>query len=335
MALGDEAKEKQFVRTVHSRGYRFVADVAETADTQPTDEPTILVRLFRAQPDITNATYLLDGLTKDLITSLSGHAGLRILSFHTSRALADAAPPESAGITHIIDGSVRQFGETIRINVAVLDGRGVHQMWAERFDLTQASLLTGYDRINDRLVDVLSPGRPESAPMPHGTLNAAAYDHYLKGRYAYFRYEPAAFNEALAHFVLAANLDPLFADAFAQQAYCRTTLYVFGLPGADQTLDAAETLARQAIALNDGSALGYARLGWVLGYRGQPNDTIAAFEAAIARAPDSSEVYLAYGETMNRLAQPDRAAQLLQTGQLFPAQLGIRAWAHQGSSWWT
>jgi DNA-binding winged helix-turn-helix (wHTH) protein len=312
-ALGDQEKNKQFVRTIHSRGYRFVAGVtAKGPDARPADRPTVLVRLFRAPSDAADIAYLADGLTEDLITGLSRHSGLSVLSYNTSRALSDTEPPKSAGISNIVDGSVRQLDDTIRINVAVLDGTGTHQVWAERFDLTRASLLAGYDRIGDRLADVLSPGRPVTPPLQHGTRNPDAYDHYLKGRYAYFKYEPAAFSEALAHFARAAGFDPTFADAFAQQAYCRTTLYVFGLPGADQTLDMAEALARQAIQLDDRSALGHARLGWVLGYRDQPEATIAAFEAAVARDPDSAEVYHAYGETMNRLAQPKRAGPLLQ-----------------------
>jgi Tfp pilus assembly protein PilF len=203
------------------------------------------------------------------------------------------------------------IGNTIRINVAILDGTGTHQIWAESFDLTKASLLAGHDHISDRLLAVLSPSQRPAQPKYRGTHDSDAHDHYLKGRYAYFRYEPAVFADALGHFTAATELDPTFADAFAQQAYCRTTLYVFGLPGADQTLETAEALARRAISLNDQSALGYARLGWVLGYLGQPKATVAAFETAITCDPENPEVYLAYGETMNRLAQPDKAESLL------------------------
>lgn len=315
-ALGDRQRDKKFVRTIHSRGYRFVADVtacgASASHAGTSHRPTVLVRLFRTPPGVADIAYLADGLTDDLITSLSRHEALSVLSYNSSRALSDTEPPKSAGISNIVDGSVRQLDETLRINVAVLDGTGTHQVWAERFDVTRASLLAAHDRIGDRLVDVLSPGRAVAPPRQLGTRDPDAYDQYLKGRYAYFKYEPAAFAEALTHFTRAAEIDPTFADAFAQQAYCRNTLYVFGLPGADKTLDQAEALARQAILLDDKSALGYARLGWVLGYRGQPEATIAAFEAAIARDPDSAEVYHAYGETMNRLAQPQRARPLLQ-----------------------
>ena len=107
-------------------------------------------------------------------------------------------------------------------------------------------------------------------------------------------------------------MDPNFANAYAQQAYCRNSLFVFGLPGSDISLDPAEALARKAIEIDDNSALGWAKLGWVLGYRGKPDETVAAFKAALNRDPDNAETYLTYGETMNRLAQPEKAKPLLE-----------------------
>lgn len=315
-ALGDQGKDKQFVRTVHSTGYRFVAETKFETDTpanrQSQKLPTVLVRLFRTPTDVVDTAYLADGLTEDLILGLSRLTTLRVMSYNTSRALADGPPPESAGISHIIDGSLRLMGDKICINVSILDGEGVHQIWGERFDVARENLMIGHDRICARLTDLLSPGGTVVSPGPRGTRNAEAYDHYLKGRYAYFKYEPAAFAVAHEHFSTAAEIDPLFADAFAQQAYCRTTLYVFGLPGADKTLKPAEALARRAIKLDDSSALGHARLGWILGFCGRPTDTVAAFEMAISRDGHNAEIYNAYGETLNRLARPDHAEPLLQ-----------------------
>ena len=135
----------------------------------------------------------------------------------------------------------------------------------------------------DRLLAVIAPDQTRPSRQPRGTVISRVYDAYQKGRYAYFRYEPQAFVEALTHFAKAAELDT------------------------------AEDLAREAIRRDDRAALGYARLGWLLGYLGWPQETIAAFDAAVARDPESPEAYLAYGETMNRLARPQDAGPLLET----------------------
>ncbi len=313
-ALGDTDRDNRIIKTIHGRGFRFVADViSRTPETVSGPMPTVLVRVFRSGGEDAALDYLADGLTEDLIHSLSRHDALTVLSYNTTQALGDGVPGDVYGVTHIIDGSIRESGTRTRVNAAILNGTGQQQIWAERFDLSQESLLAGHDLIADRLLAVIAPDQTRPARQPRGTVNSRAYDAYQKGRYAYFRYEPQAFVEALSHFGKAAELDPDFANAYAQQAYCRTTLYVFGLPGSDKTLDAAEDLAREAIRRDDRAALGYARLGWVLGYLGRPQETIAAFDAAVARDPENSEAYLAYGETMNRLARPQDAGPLLET----------------------
>lgn len=314
VALDDLDADRKFVRTIHSRGYRFVANVSAVLPSEQARKlPTVLVRIFRISSPETGLEYLADGLAEDLIIGLSGRQNWRVLSYNTARALGDTAPPPDYGVTAIIDGSIRKLGDTIRINVSVLDGTGTRQTWAESFDLTPNSLLAGHDLIQTRLSAVLSPGGVDGPSRQRGTVVPAAYDHYQKGRYAYFRYEPKAFIDALSSFAAATELDPTYANAYAQQAYCRNTLYVFGLPGADTTLDAAEALARKAIAIDDTSALAHARLGWVLGYRGRPDETVQAFEAALRLDPDSAEAYHAYGETMNRLAEPEKATPLIET----------------------
>lgn len=309
-ALGDTGRDKAYVRTVHSRGFRFMAEVREDGPP-PRDALTVLVRRIRTPSEMPEDTYLSEGMTDDLITDLARQPGLSVLGAHVTRALGDGRVPQDLGVSAVVEGNLRRIGGTIRVNVAVLDSASGRQLWAERFDLTPDSLLAGQDRISARVADVLAPGPKPDAPRPGGTRSAAAYDHYLKGRYAYFRYDPPSFAQALGHFQQSTEIDPGFADAYAQQAYCRTTLFVFALPGGDDTLDPAEDLARRAIALDDGSALGHARLGWVLGYRGRPQDCVVAFEAAMARSGGNAEVCLAYGETMNRLADPLRAEPLL------------------------
>lgn len=310
VALGDTAQDKKYVRTVHSRGVRFVCEV-HGVEGPPSDVEVVLVRRFRSSEQSPEDLYLAEGMTEDLITDLSQLSGHSVLSYNVARALGEDPVPVDLGVAAIVEGSLRRVDETIRVNVAVLEAGGGRQIWAERFDLTAASLLAGQDRIGRRVAEILSPGPHTSAVRPGGTRSAEAYDLYLKGRYAYFRYDPASFAEALGYFEKAAEIDPGFADAFAQQAYCRTTLFVFALPGGDATLDPAEALARKAIDLDDASALGHARLGWVLGYRGRPEECVAAFEAALARSKGNAEVCLAFGETMNRLADPLKAQGLL------------------------
>ncbi|MEV8466368.1 tetratricopeptide repeat protein [Fluviibacterium sp. DFM31] len=311
-SLGDTVVPRLYVRTVHSRGFRFVAEVEGELlpDAQAREGPTILVRMFRC-PQAEEA-YLADGLTEDLITDLSRHPALTVLSYHTSRALGQEAVPANLGVSRVIGGSLRPVGARYRITLTIEDTNDGRQIWAERFDVDRARLLSAQDQICNRLTGVLMPGGAAVDKASHTARPFEAYDHYLQGRYAYYRYDPAGFADALAHFEAAARCDPGYAEAYAQQAYCRTSLFVFARPDGDATLDPAEALARKAIALDAGSALAHARLGWVLGFRDRPDAAIAAFEQALALSPDNAEALVAYGETLNRLGRPAQAQPLLE-----------------------
>ncbi len=315
-ALNDDGHPKRYLKTVHARGFRFVGEVdAPDADTdtsyQTPPKSCILVREIRSSGALVEDDYLADGMTDDLITDLTRLTSARTLSRNGSRALADGAKLAAHGVTHVVDGNLRRIGETLRLNLSVQDAKDAHTLWAERFDFAASSLLAAQDQISLRLAGFIDPDRNVHADRRIRTGDPAAYDAYLKGRFAYYRYDPKSFAEALHQFTTATELDPGFAEAFAHQAYCRTALYVFGWPGADKSLDPVEAIARKAVALDDNSALAHARLGWVLGYRGQPDATVAAFDNAVMRDRNNGEVYFAYGETLNRLSQPERALDLL------------------------
>ncbi len=95
------------------------------------------------------------------------------------------------------------------------------------------------------------------------------------------------------------------------EAQRRTSIYVFALPMADDTLMPALELAERAVRLDPGSGVAQGRLGWVLAYLERGDQAVAAFEKAIALEPDNAEVLSAFAETMNRLGRPDEALPLL------------------------
>ncbi len=158
------------------------------------------------------------------------------------------------------------------------------------------------DDVIRRLVSALQiklDPRPARRPV-----HPQAYDLFLRGRHAYFRYGPKHFAAALGFFQKASEIDPKFAEALAYQSYCRTTMHVFAMPGGDPTLDQALSLARRSVALAPGVALTHARLGWVLGFLDRPAETVDAFETALVLDPDNAEVNHSFGETLNRLGRP-------------------------------
>ncbi|MCP4382657.1 MAG: tetratricopeptide repeat protein [Hyphomicrobiales bacterium] len=323
IALADTDAERRFIRTVHGKGFRFVAEV--TADPGPASARHVqkpravsfAVVPFENLSDGTDLDYLADGLSEDLITDLSTIAHASVASRNASFSLKTISTDILAAtahlqVSHLLAGSVRRHGNALRINVRMLEAQTGQQQWAERFDGTGDDIFSLQDQILSSIVRSLRL-HLEIQSARRGTRDPLAYECCLRGRSEYYNYSPDHMARALSFFEKATAIDPEYAEAYAYQAYCRTATYVFTWPGSDETLDHAISLARKAILLDNRSAVAHARLGWILGYIDQYDDAVASFERAVARDPKNAEVYFAFGEMMNRLGQPKRALRLLDT----------------------
>ncbi len=284
------------------------------------EKPSIAVLPFRNQGGDLEQEYFADGITEDLITDLSKISGLFVVARNSAFAFKgkdfdtrDVA--QRLGVRHILSGSVRRAGNRIRINAELVKAESGGQLWADRFDGDFADIFALQDNINTRIVSSLKVhltpseadiGGRQAAPHPE------AYDLCLKGRSEYYRYTPQALAKAAGFFEQAIVKDPSYAEAYAYLSYCRTSAYVFALPGSDDNLGPAIALAERAIALNQQSAAAHARLGWIQGFLSRSEEAVCNFEKAIAIDPRNAEALYAYGETMNRLGNPQKALPLLE-----------------------
>ncbi len=295
------------------------AVAANTAPAVP-EKPSIAVLPFANPGGDPEQQYFCDGITEDLITDLSKISGLFVVGRNASFAIqaqinSTREAAERLGVRHILEGSVRRAGNKVRVNAELVDGQTSGQLWADRFDGEFDDIFALQDDINARIVaalkqhltpDVAEPASRRSTPDPQ------AYDLCLKGRSEYYLYKPQRLAAAAKFFEQAIAIDPDYAEPYAYLSYCRNTAYVFGWPGADDTLDGALALAQKAIDLDPGFAVGYARRGWIEGFLGRRDDAIASFHNALELEPRNAEAIYSFGETMNRLGSPEQALPLLE-----------------------
>ena len=313
--LDDGQTPRRYIDTVHGKGFRFVAQVDLPATQRENAEASLIVVPFEMLSGDPADAYFADGFSEDVITELSQVAGLDTASRNASFSLRGQRPDDAVlhqthGVTRSLQGSIRRMDGALRVNAQLRDVANGTQIWAQRFDGLGDGSFAVQDDIIARLVQSLQleldPNRTKRrAPDPR------AYDLCLRGRREYYQYTPRHLASALDYFRQAAAIDPEYGEVLAFQSYCQTSIYVFAMPGADTTLGPSRALAERAVALDPDSAIAQSRLGWVLGFLGDTDLTVAAFDQAIALDPANSDVLHAYGETMNRLGQPERALVLL------------------------
>jgi serine/threonine protein kinase len=119
---------------------------------------------------------------------------------------------EKLGVSSVLEGSVRRAGSRLRITAQLIDAKGGHHVWSERYDREVADVFAIQDEIAEAIAGRLrvTLAAPQGRVEPP-TRDPEAYDLYLKGRH-FFNQRAAP--QAIAHFEEAIARDPDFASAY-------------------------------------------------------------------------------------------------------------------------
>ncbi len=260
--------------------------INEQADSVELDaaDKSIAVLPFVNMSDDPGNEYFSDGIAEELLNVLVKVEGLRVASRTSSFSFKgkDISIPEIANelnVDHVLEGSVRKAGNTVRITAQLIDVRTDSHLWSETYDRELEDIFAIQDEISGRIVQALkvalgAGGQEAMAHAEQPTENLQAYKHYLKGRYFWQRRGEENILRAISLFEQATELDPQFARAWSSLAAAHLTLpaYSDALPQVQYPLGVSA--AQKALALDDSLAEAYAVLGgkaalerkWAVGY---------------------------------------------------------------------
>ena len=134
--------------------------------------------------------YFASGMQDEILTRLSGIGDLKVIS-RTSTKRYESHPDNlrvvatDLGVANILEGSVQKAGDSVRINVQLIDARNDAHLWAQTYDRRMSNVFVVESEVAQQIAEVLkaqlSP-RETSALAAPPTLNAAAYDQFLQRR---------------------------------------------------------------------------------------------------------------------------------------------------------
>ena len=252
--------------------------------TVATDK-TVAVLPFRNAGGADEA-YLADGLTEDLIDTLSTARGLRVRP--RSATLRFAASDEDARaigraleVQVIVDGSVRRRGDMLRITARLVSVAEGFQLWARRFDRPAGDALVVSDEVADavaRALTVAPAGQNRQAPT-----DPKAIDLYLRGRAELRDLGADAMKRAVGYLEEALARAPEDPTILAALARAQARSFFFRTDAS--SLEEALALAERALAAAPGHAEALLALAQVRFARGDFAEAAAQLRAALARAP--------------------------------------------------
>lgn len=197
-ALGAEC-----LSTVPGRGYRFVAPVlAANPDVSgggrtmpaPTSPSLAVLPLVNLSGEFEQEAFA-DGLVEDIITTLSKVSGLAVIARASSfaykgQALDVRRVGRELGVGHLLEGSIRNTADRLRVSFRLVDAGTGAQVWGERYDRPIGDVFGLQDELAHILVTELQVHltEGEQARLRYSSIRSMeAWTFWVRGLACYRR----------------------------------------------------------------------------------------------------------------------------------------------------
>lgn len=270
------------------------AAAAPAPGGNPDRRSSIAVLAFDNMSGDPEQEYFCDGISEDIITDLSKINGLAVIGRQSAFAYKGRATDlrrvgRELSVRYVLEGSVRKIGNRVRVTAQLIEAESGTHLWANRYDRQLDDLFLVGDEIAEDIVTSLDIklGRGEDARVWRKALKSpAARDAFNRGWAAYALSTPQDNRRARELYLEAASIEP---DAALPYAGAATTHCLDVIHGWSQdpliSLEQAQRLGAQAIALDDATPGGHFADGLAKLFLGRHQDAIDAGMRAVERRP--------------------------------------------------
>ena len=313
-AVGDTGRDQRIVKTVHGRGYMFVADieelgppVGEGAQDSKRANPVIAVLPFRSLSVDPAHAHIAEGLTHDIVNALSKHRWLKVLTRTVVSRFSDdpdavARLREELKVDYVVEGTVRRVDARLRVTVNLSDAVDGTSNWAESYDREFDDLFAVQDEMTHMIAANVEPAvgyaeRERVSRSPDTDLRA--WDLYHLGVAHFFRFTAEDNLEAQRLLARSRELDPSFGDAHAWWAYATVLGMVYwDTDPAPETLDEALAATQRALEIDSHNAVFHALRGRVQLARREYTQALNDNQRALELNPTFAAAYCGLGDSL-------------------------------------
>ncbi len=268
----------------------------------PVEEGALAVLPFdNISPD-QETDYFSDGLTEELIARLSLVSEIELVSRWASMQFKDAKQDIKAigrelGARYIVGGSVRRFQESVRITVQLVDVATNRQIWGNTYKGKLDDIFDIQEQVAQQIVEALRLKLSFSEKVSltkRQTVNAQAYDLYLRGQDYLYRLTKRSVEYAIQLFEKAIELDPRYAAAYAGCSSAYGQMYQW-FSREERYRDKAQELSFKALMYDSNLPEAYAAMGLSYFIWGKFEEASASSRKAIELDPDDFIAYWTLG----------------------------------------
>jgi len=353
--LGEDARKPRYIETLHRRGYRFLAPVSCTAESQgagdgvpltsrtprftagPIQRPiTLAVLPLRDLNGSTQVSGMAEGITELLTTYLSTNHALRVASRTTTLRYKGRDKPLSRiakelGVERVLEGAVAHSGRRVRITARLIDPTTDQSEWVGCYEAELRDYLDVQDHIASAVTrDTaahLTPGVGEHRTNDR-PVAAASHSAYLQGRHYLNRRTEKDLTRAVEYFQRALGDAPEDALAYAGLADAYILSYIHGGPCQPwEMYTRAKAAAHKALQLNEGLADAHATLAYCTMLSDWNWDVAeSGFRRALELDPRCVSAHQWYADLLTAVGRHDEAIEQIQVAsELDPLSVQVSA----------
>lgn len=296
----------------------------------PAGERSIAVLPFENLSPDPDDEYFAAGVHDEILNQLFKISSLEVTSRTSVMAYAEERPKstravaDELGVRFVLEGTVRRFGDRVRITGQLIDAATELHVWSDTYDRKRSDLLEIQADVATEIAHALEAeltaeevARIESRP----TDDPDAYDAYLRGR-DYSRSGEVAGRErreedwriAGEMFRRAIELDPEFARARAALAYIHLRLYWYGFDRTPERVEMARRELDEAFRLDRDLSWAYISEGYYQYWVERDYDrAITRFERGLEGLPGDAEVRSLVGFVYRRQGRLREAVEELKS----------------------
>jgi adenylate cyclase len=277
--------------------------------------------------------YFADGMTEELISSVSMIRGLRVIARTSVMRYKRVHKPISEigrelNVGSILEGSIRKVGTKIRISVQFVETSKEVPSWSHKYDREVKDVFAIQSEIAQHVAEALKDhifgGKHREEPRTT-TFSTEAYMSYLRGRQLWSRRTEEDLKKAVSFFEKAIHIDSNYARAYVGLADCYAALALLEFMAPNEAYPKAKEAVRKALVLNAGLAAAQTSLGLIKfqydwDWKGAENEFTEAISNNFNYAP-AHHFFADYLKAMGRF--DEALAEIEKARELDPLSLAI------------
>jgi adenylate cyclase len=270
------------------------------------DKPSIAVLPFDNMSGDPNQDYFSDGLSEQIIATLSKISDLFVISRNSTfrykgKPVKIQQVAEELGVRYVLEGSIQKTEDRVRVTAQLIDAINGAHLWAERYDTELKNIFALQDELTKKIISSLHielTYGEDAKLLSRYTNNLEAYLKALEGHKHQMRLNKDDNTLARQLYEESIALDANYVAAYVELAWTYLFDAVYGWSTSrTKSLETAYKLAQKALSLDETFAGIYAALGSIHLQKGEMKEAVALRKKAVALEPNSANYHGLLGTT--------------------------------------